>query len=131
MFDWKSPAEWKQLFRYYQAGVVNTAFGFGLYALLVWTGLNLFLAMALAQVAGVMFNYMTYGRYAFAEHTGSRRRFLAAYGVNFLLGQAGLAACKLVIASPYIAGICSVAAVSVINYFILKRDVYRSLDEQA
>jgi putative flippase GtrA len=130
MFDWKSPAEWQQLWRYYQAGVVNTLFGFGLYAVLVRAGLNLYVAQGLAQIAGIAFNYLTYGRYTFANQTVSRGRFIASYAVNFLLGLAGLAACKQIIASPYVAGICSIAVVSLINYFILKRYVYRTEDDR-
>jgi putative flippase GtrA len=125
MFEWRSPSEWKRLWRYYQAGVVNTAFGYGLYALLVGLGLNIYVAQIISHVAGATFNYFTYSRFAFAGHDGSKSRFIASYAFSYLLGLASLAAAVRVTPSPYLAGFASVLFVSLINYFVLKRLVFR------
>jgi putative flippase GtrA len=47
----------KQLWRYYQAGIVNTAFGYGMYALLLSVGLWMYAAQLVAHVLGACFNY--------------------------------------------------------------------------
>ena len=85
-----SRASLGQLWRYYQAGIVNTAFGYGLYAAFVAAGLNMYVAQIVAHVLGVMFNYLTYSRYAFADQSASKGRFILSYGLNYLLGLAGL-----------------------------------------
>lgn len=126
MFDWRSIDEWKRVWRYYQAGVINTLFGFGLYALFVRLGMNMYFAQITAHVLGVIFNYFTYSRYAFADHKGSLSRFILSYAVNYLLSLATLAAAAQIVRSPYLAGLVSVLVVSVINYFILKRLVFRA-----
>lgn len=126
MFDWRSLREWKQVFRYYQAGVVNTAFGYGSYAALVALGLNIYLAQIISHVMGMAFNYVTYSRYAFRGHDPSILRYLGAYGVQYLLSVAALAGCTAIGASPYIAGLGSIVIVSVLNYFVLKKFVYRA-----
>ncbi len=128
MFDWRSPTEWTRIRRYYQAGIVNTLFGYGLFALLVWLSMNVYLAQTLSHLSGMAFNYFTYSRYAFAGHEFSPVRFILSYGVNYLLGLAALAGFTQIVASPYVAGMASVIVVSLINYFILKKFVYRRPD---
>ena len=44
-----SRASLGQLWRYYQAGIVNTAFGYGLYAAFVAAGLNMYVAQIVAH----------------------------------------------------------------------------------
>jgi putative flippase GtrA len=124
MFDWKSPAEWKRIVRYYQAGVINTAFGYGLFALFVWTGMHMYAAQIVAHVLGVVFNYFTYSRYAFAGQPGSRARFALSYMANYFLSLGALALTAIVVSSPYVAGLIATVAVSLINYFVLKRLVF-------
>lgn len=126
MLDWRSPKEWKQLWRYYQAGIVNTAFGYGLFALFVRLGLNIFLAQIASHVLGMAFNYFTYSRHAFADHETTKLRFILSYAGNYLLGLAMLAIVSHFIASPYIAGFVALVIVSLVNYFVLKRLVFRA-----
>lgn len=126
MFDWRSVDEWKRLWRYYQAGVVNTLFGFGLYALFVRLGLNMYVAQVIAHILGVIFNYVTYSRYAFAGQKGSMPRFVLSYALNYLLSLITLAAAAQLVASPYLAGLVSVVIVTIINFFVLKRLVFQA-----
>lgn len=124
MFDWRSAEEWKRVGRYYQAGVINTLFGYGVFSLLVLIGLNLFLAQAISHVAGVIFNHFTYSRYAFTGHRVSKRNFVFSYILNYLFSLACLGAVSQVIPSPYVAGLITIAVVSIGNYFVLKLFVF-------
>jgi putative flippase GtrA len=117
-------AGFRRLFRYYQAGMVNTAFGYGLYALFVALGLNMYVAQIIAHVLGVTFNYFTYSRHVFHDASGSKLRFLVSYALNYLAGLAALAAASRVIGSPYAAGLVAVLVVSIANYFVLKHAVF-------
>lgn len=128
MFDWRSRKEWNTLWRYYQAGIINTAFGYGLFALLVWMGLNIYLAQIISHVLGMTFNYFTYSRHAFAGQTTTRTRFILSYAGNYLLGLGTLRVIASFIASPYAAGFISTVIVSLVNYFVLKRLVFRPRD---
>ena len=113
-----------ELWRYYQAGVVNTLFGAGAYTLLVWLGINMYAAQLLAHTAGVAFNYASYSRHVFREAAPAKLRFALSYVVNYLMSLATLAAAALVVSNPYVAGLISVGAVSVVNYFILKHLIF-------
>ena len=124
MFDWRSGAERRRLWRYYQAGVVNTLFGYGAFAALVALGLNIYAAQIIAHVAGIAFNYLTYSRYAFRGHGASPSRFVASYAVNYGMSLATLVGFVHLGFSPYAAGLFSVIGVSLINYFILAKVVF-------
>jgi len=126
MIAWRPAAEWRQLWRYYQAGFINTLFGYGCFALLVALGLNMYLAQIAAHIAGVTFNYFTYSRYAFGGRRASKLRFILSYLGNYVLSLACLAAFATITASPYLAGLAATLLVSAANYWVLKRLVFRS-----
>lgn len=115
-----------ELWRYYQAGIINTGFGLIAYTILVWLGLNMYLAQLIAHLMGMAFNYLTYSRHVFREAGPAKLRFVVSYAGNYLVGLAMLAGVSRFIASPYIAGIVSAALVSVVNYFALKHLVFRA-----
>lgn len=121
-----SPARLREIWRYYQAGIVNTAFGFGAYALLVHLGVNMFVAQLLSHVMGMAFNYFSYSRHVFRGAAPAKARFIVSYAVNYLLGLSTLASFSQLIASPYLAGLVSIVIVSIINYFALKHLVFKS-----
>lgn len=115
-----------EIIRYYQAGIVNTAFGYGAYAALLWGGVAMYPAQFVAHIAGMAFNYMTYSRHVFRDGERAMWRFAASYLVNYLASVATLAGLSRLISSPYLAGLATVAIISVANYFVLKRLVFRS-----
>lgn len=119
----------RQLWRYYQAGLVNMAFGFSLYAILVSAGLNIYVAQIISHLIGMAFNYFTYSRHVFRDADPSKLRFIISYGVNYIASAGMLAATTLWIESPYIAGIIVVITISLINYFALKHIVF-SVDKK-
>lgn len=114
----------RRLWRYYQAGVVNTLFGYGLFALFVKLGVNMYVAQICAHVLGAAFNYYSYSRHVFDDAEASKLRFILSYAFNYLLGLASLAAASLIIHSPYVAGIVSIVFVSLVNYLVLKNLVF-------
>lgn len=124
MFDWRSRSEWRRVWRYYQTGIVNTLFGYAAFAALLALGLNMYVAQAMAHVAGMAFNYFTYSRYAFSDRKGTKTSFVLSYGVNYLIGLFFIWLASLVVASPYLAGLASIVLTSAVNYFILKLFVF-------
>jgi putative flippase GtrA len=115
-----------RVFRYYQAGIVNTLFGYGLYVALVWLGMSPFPAQLAAHVTGVAFNYFTYSRVAFPDAKAAKVRFVIFYIVTYLLSAGLLAIALQFFSSPYIAGLAAAVVASVINYFVLRQFVFLS-----
>lgn len=114
----------RRLWRYYQAGIVNTLFGYGLFALFVRVGLNMYVAQICAHLLGMAFNYFSYSRHVFHDAEASKVRFVLSYAFNYVLGLSSLAAASLIIHSPYVAGIVSIIFVSLVNFFVLNNLVF-------
>lgn len=114
-----------ELWRYYKVGVINTAFGLGLYFGLVYLGLNLFVAQIISHCCGVVFNYFMFTSHVFRGARANIPAYIASYGVNYLLGLALLAGFHRIVHSPYIAGFLATLTGSVINYVLLKVLVFR------
>lgn len=114
-----------QLIRFYQAAAINTAFGFGVYALMIRLGVNLYVAQIVAQVLGVTFNYFTYSRHVFRDREASKQSFLLAYVGNYLINLVLLALFARVVSSAYLAGLAATIAASLVNYLALRSLVFR------
>ena len=56
-----------QFWAYVRVGVVNAAFGYGVYALLLFVGINLFAAQIIAHGLGMAFNYFMFRRHVFRD----------------------------------------------------------------
>jgi len=113
------------LWRFYSVSVLNTVFGYGVYALLVASGINLYIAQILSQLIGMTFNYFTYSRHVFRQHEATILRYVGAYISNYLMNLALLALFHQLFSSPYISGLLAVVAASLINLVVLKRLVFR------
>jgi putative flippase GtrA len=117
-------ARFVELCRYYGVGVINTAFGYGLFAALVWLKLNPFVAQIIAHLCGMVFNFTLYRLHVFPGHQPRIGPYIATYAVNYALSVAALKALLMAIASPYVAGFASIVVVSAINYLLLKTFVF-------
>jgi putative flippase GtrA len=125
MFGWRRKDEWLQLVRYYAAGVVNLAFGYVLFAILITLGMQVYAAQALGYILGVLFNYLTYSRFAFAGQKANKTNFVASYVANYLVSLGLLWLTLTVIPDPLVAGLVVTIAASLVNYLVLKRLVFR------
>ena len=75
----------RQFIRFLAVGGLNTLFGYGVFSLLVLAGTAPGLALLVATVLGVLFNYFTTGRIVFAARGWGRLpRFAGVYGLTFL-----------------------------------------------
>jgi putative flippase GtrA len=113
------------LVRYYAVGAINTAFGYGLYAALVFVGVNLYIAQLIAHVCGTTFNYFTYSRHVFRDGARRPAHFVGAYVFNYLMGLGLLATAHHFIANPYLAMLVALFVGTALNYFVLRRIVFR------
>lgn len=73
-----------RLIRFIAVGILNSAFGYGLYALLIHVGIIPEIALLVATVLGVIFNFATTARLVFRS-SDSRLffRFVAVYAVIY------------------------------------------------
>ena len=83
----------RQFLRFVVLGVANTAFGLGVYTLLVLTGVSPQPALAVAFVIGVLWNFMLHGRFLFRIRGFSRLpHYIVAYIVTYCFNAISLQA---------------------------------------
>ena len=114
--------------RFAVAGAVNTAFGFGVYSgLIVLFDVAPSLSLLIATVAGVLFNFLTFGGFAFRQLDARRLpRFLAAYGFIYLFNLALLEGLRAASAlGPVSAQLICLVVVAPTAYLLLKAQVFR------
>lgn len=82
---------WFQLLKFLVVGGINTVFGYALFAGFTWFGMHYPLAIALATVGGVLFNFQSVGRLVFGSAPRSRFwRFVGVYCLIYLLNLGGV-----------------------------------------
>lgn len=120
----------EHLWRFYSVAIVNTAFGFGMYALLVWLGVNLYIAQIASQVLGMTFNFFMFRKHVFRAHRASVPYYIVAYGSHYLMGLFFLALYYRVTGSAYLAGFLAAGSASLVNFAVLKFIVFtRRIEE--
>lgn len=118
------PVHAGQLWRYLKAGLVNTVFGYALYALLLALGLRMFVAQIVATIIAISFNYFSYSRYVFAGQRPAKLRFLLSYGSNYLIGLAALTVSAAIVPSAYLAGLLAMLTAAAVNFVVLRHYVF-------
>ena len=109
-----------QFWAYVRVGALNAAFGYGVYALLLFVGVNLFAAQIIAHLLGMTFNYFMFRRHVFRDARAAVIPYVTAYAANYALGLATLAGLTRVLESDYLAGFLSIVLVAVVNFVVLK-----------
>jgi putative flippase GtrA len=78
--------------RFLAVGLLNTAFGYACFAALLWAGLHYTLALLLATVAGVLFNFKTIGALVFGSSNARLLwRFVLVYALIYTANVTSLA----------------------------------------
>ena len=75
----------RRIIRFLGTGVLNTFFGYAVYAALLFIHVPYLAALLLATLAGIVFNYFSFGRMVF-QHLGNRLvflKFVVAYALIY------------------------------------------------
>ena len=99
--------------------------------MLVWAGLNLFVAQIISHCTGVAFNYFMFKRHVFTSHDAAVSHYIGAYVLNYLMGLSALFVIHQFVPSPFAAGFLALLLVSLVNYFVLKHLVFVRGKERA
>jgi putative flippase GtrA len=112
--------------RFLLAGGLNTLFGFGVYAGCVRAGAPVWLAMLVGTVAGVAFNFLTLGGYAFRDLSARRLpRFVLGYALVYAANLAAFQAVHRRVADPVACQVLLVVPVALFSYLVMSRFVFR------
>jgi putative flippase GtrA len=113
-----------QFSRFLLVGCLNTAFGQAVFIILVLCGLQDVIALLLATVAGVLFNYLTAKRVVFQKSGTARwKKFILCYaftfGLNALLLRLGTE-----FISPIPAQLLLAFPIALLTFTLMRRYVF-------
>lgn len=116
----------RQVIRFIAVGVVNTLFGYGIYALLIFLGLDYMYAVLFATVAGVLFNFKTIGHYVFESTDRSLLlKFFMVYGIVYGINVGLIRLFSLWNIDYYTAGFLAIVPCAAVSFILNKRFVFR------
>lgn len=111
--------------RFIAAGALNTLFGFAIYSAAILWGLPVWTALLVANVAGLGFNFVTTGGYAFRSLLLSRfPRFAAAYLGLYLLNWGLIHGLQSWISGAIMAQALLTLPLAALSYLVLSRLVF-------
>ena len=116
----------RQFLRFLAVGLLNTAFGYGVFAGLILLGVPPIPALVVAYVLGVSFNFVTTRRLVFNRTGyGSLGRFILAYVVIYFFNLALYQLLATMGASPLLAQALCLPPVAVFSFLLFKFQVFR------
>lgn len=113
--------------RFLAVGALNTLFGYGCFALFLYMGLHYAVAMLLATIVGVAFNFKTIGHLVFRSSANRLIiHFAATYVVAYTVNVLCVKAFSLMGINPYYGGAISIIPVTVLGYYLNERFVFNN-----
>lgn len=115
-----------QFIRFLIVGVVNTLFGYGCFAALLYIGLHYALAGMISTISGVLFNFKSTGKAVF--HSSDNRlifRFVGVYCVTYCISTIGVGLFELIRITPYISGAIMLIPMALLSFYLNKHFVFK------
>jgi len=120
------PLRGNRFVRFLLIGGVNTAFGYGVYALALFLGAHYAAATTASTVLGVAFNFVTTGSVVFGGLRGaSPLRFAGVYAVTWAAGVLGLRAAHALGIDLYLAGFLLLLPCAALSFLLLRAFVFK------
>ena len=112
-------------YKYLLIGGVNTVFGYCVFAFLLFFGIHYSLAVLVATILGILFNFQTYGRFVFKNHSWSLLgRFVFVYTTIYFFNITLLLVFDLLVSNLYISGAMATPVIAYLGYILNKRYVW-------
>jgi putative flippase GtrA len=121
--------DYPRLVKFLGAGVLNTAFGYAMYAALLFFNMPYLAALLLATVAGVVFNYFSFGRMVFNGYGGGLvfRKFVIAYLILYCVNAVLLGGLtRIFLLSPYLGQVICIPPSVILGWILMNYWVYKN-----
>ena len=114
-----------QFVKFVFVGLLNTLFGYAVFAALIYAGVPAMPALVLTYVVGVLFNFVTTGRLVFSRSRASLARFIAAYVVIYFFNLALFKTVEAFGAGALVSQAVCLPIVAVFSFLLFKFQVFR------
>ncbi len=121
------PALNHRFVRFLAVGVLNSLFGYGCFALLLYLGVHFAVALFFATVVGVLFNFKTTGYLVFKSNDNRLVfRFAATYAIVYAVSVSSLKLLSLIGINMYYGGALLILPMAALAYILHKRFVFKN-----
>ena len=117
-----------QIIKFLGVGVLNTVFGYAIYAMLIFVNVPYLIALLAATAVGVIFNYFSFGRMVFHGYGGwfVFGKFVIAYAVIYGANAALLRALTSdFLLSPYVGQVICIPLSVLLSWLLMTYWVYK------
>lgn len=115
----------RQFFQFCCVGVLNLAFGVGMYCLFVYWGMDYKIATLSSTVLGVVWNFKTTGLLVFKNRENRLfLRFVFCYTIIYFVNVMFVWGFKFLGANDYLAGFFAAIPIAVLSFCMLRKVVY-------
>ena len=115
---------------YFFTGIINTIVGYAIYAVLLFIKVPYKVALLLATIAGVIFNYFSFGRIVFRNCSGGKVVFVKFISAYIFVYIANVALLKLLIdnfhVTPYLGQVICLPLSVFLSWLLLNYWVYKN-----
>ncbi len=112
--------------RFLFVGGINTLFGYGVFALLIFLRFHYAIAALFATILSVLFNFKTTGRLVFGNNDNRLIfKFIGVYSIIYILNIGVLKVFKFYEVNMYLAGALVLLPLAVIAFLLNKKFVFR------
>lgn len=116
----------RELLTFIGVGILNTLFGYSLFCLFIFMGMQHIVAISLSFFCGTLFNFQTIGRFVFQSHNNKLiLRFFLLYIFLYFANLSLLETLKLIFESWYLAGAISILITAVLSFILNKFWVFK------
>jgi putative flippase GtrA len=121
-----------EFIRFLFVGGLNTLFGYAIYVAFILVGLSISLSLALATIAGVIFNFFTTGHLVFNNRDKKRFfKFLLVYGLVYLINLSVLKMLVAAGAGAILAQLIALPFIAVLTFICMKFIVFQKNNKKA
>lgn len=116
--------------RFLFTGAVNTAFGYGLYSVLVEMKIPYLISLMLATIGGIIFNFFSFSSVVFKSKKNQFLFFKFLISYSFVYGVNAFLLWLLVknfSFGPLVGQLACIPVIVMLNWFILSKWVYKKV----
>ena len=115
-----------ELLKYLIVGGINTLFGYSIFAVFLFYGFHYTLAVLFATILGVLFNFQSYGRIVFKNHSWALlTKFILIYLIIYLVNILLLIVFDFFVSNLYMSGAMVIPLIAYFGYLLNKRYVWK------
>lgn len=107
-------------------GVINTIFGYSVFAIIIWLNFHYSFAALVATILGILFNFKTIGHLVFGNDDNTLIfKFVGVYTFTYLLNVVFLTIFNVLKLNMFFAGAILILPLAVISFIVNKKFVFK------